>query len=360
MWLGNNEWTKPFRKAIWGADRDEFANTQLHDGIKFAFHALSLDESRIPFQTTLWWRKKEVPKSEKHIDPITGHEWWTTLKQVWFSGRHSDIGGGMQDTRFSNVALGWMIAQLESRNLLAFNKDYLMNDSSKTTVSLPTGNTALFPDPNPWKTTKAADFDAFASAEQNSFWRLMQKLKYYIAQGAWNLLQAIKALVVFITGAGHGRLSRWFTGHRKPGEYTPIEAYRTMNFKDAALYDTFEEIHESVLGRNEPGGWDCPALKGCVPHEARREDGSRVVEWKKNARRRWYFDRNSWWIHRTPGREVTFHEHPATEPDDSVKVRRLARGIEKMFRGNMRFRKNVTPWLGKFLFLASCCRGGNL
>ncbi len=43
-----------------------------------------------------------------------------TALQVWFSGRHSDIGGGLDDPRLSDIALGWMIAQVAKDRKLAF------------------------------------------------------------------------------------------------------------------------------------------------------------------------------------------------------------------------------------------------
>lgn len=36
-----------------------------------------------------------------------------TLKQCWFLGCHSDIGGGTRNPSLSNIALAWMFVQLE-------------------------------------------------------------------------------------------------------------------------------------------------------------------------------------------------------------------------------------------------------
>jgi hypothetical protein len=103
-------------------DRPEFENNELSTRVKYVFHALSLDESRIPFQTTLFF----LPKGYQNEDKKHDKEWDTELKQVWFSGAHSDIGGGMQDSRLSNITLGWLISELETKNLLTFNKNYLV------------------------------------------------------------------------------------------------------------------------------------------------------------------------------------------------------------------------------------------
>jgi hypothetical protein len=240
----------------------------------------------------------------------------------------------MQDPRFSNVTLAWMIAQLESRKLLAFNKDYLMDNSTRTGINLPlpTGTTALSPpDADPWSTRGKADFDGFSSASEGVFWYL-QLAGYWAGKVGWWLLQLCKSGAVIVLKF-HPPWSQWMTGHRTPGDYRPIEGYTAMKQDRLDLYDSFEEIHESVLGRNEPKGWKCPPLKGCKRADGVSEDGTRIRMWKKEGN--------------LGQGEVTFWEHPPSEPDDSYQVRKLARGIERMFRGQMRFKKNVTPWLGE-------------
>jgi hypothetical protein len=47
------------------------------------------------------------------------------LKQVWFSGAHSNVGGGYQDTSQADIALAWMMSQLGG--LLDVDKDYLFD-----------------------------------------------------------------------------------------------------------------------------------------------------------------------------------------------------------------------------------------
>ena len=36
-----------------------------------------------------------------------------TLRQVWFPGVHSNIGGGYDDQQLANITLAWMMSQLE-------------------------------------------------------------------------------------------------------------------------------------------------------------------------------------------------------------------------------------------------------
>jgi len=108
----------------------EYRNTDLSPSIKYAFHALSLDEKRTAFQPTLW----HLPEQRK------GQE----LLQVWFSGVHTDVGGGADDPRLSNITLAWMIAQCTKHNQLSFDYDYLF--------PAPPPNEE--PDTIPWATSK--------------------------------------------------------------------------------------------------------------------------------------------------------------------------------------------------------------
>lgn len=73
-----------------------FHDTQLSSRVHHAFHALAIDEQRNPFQPTLWTN-----------DPVADQ----TLEQVWFTGVHSEIGGGASDTGLSDIALLWMVAR---------------------------------------------------------------------------------------------------------------------------------------------------------------------------------------------------------------------------------------------------------
>jgi hypothetical protein len=86
-----------------------FVNTEVCDNIEHAFHAIALDEHRKHFEPTIW----EQPDRKK---------WPRTLKQCWFTGYHTHVGGG-NDTNnmLPNIALAWMMTQI---------KDFLDIDSS--------------------------------------------------------------------------------------------------------------------------------------------------------------------------------------------------------------------------------------
>lgn len=89
----------------------QFLDTELNQGVLNAFHALALDERRRPFTPTLW-RKKQ-----------SGEHSAVNLKQCWFPGAHTNVGGGYEDQEIADITLAWMIQQCEP--WLAFDRSYL-------------------------------------------------------------------------------------------------------------------------------------------------------------------------------------------------------------------------------------------
>ena len=76
----------------------KFHDTQLNPLVKHARHAIAVDEMRQSFEPTLWTRTE-------------GRD----VKQVWFPGAHSDVGGGYRETGLSDGALAWMVAEAEDK-----------------------------------------------------------------------------------------------------------------------------------------------------------------------------------------------------------------------------------------------------
>lgn len=84
---------------------DEFYDTKMGANVSFARHALAIDEKREDFEPTIWTTRPGVD-----------------LKQVWFAGVHSDIGGSYppdKDTgiRASDTPLKWMIDEATTAGL---------------------------------------------------------------------------------------------------------------------------------------------------------------------------------------------------------------------------------------------------
>jgi len=88
-----------------------FHNTDLGEHVEHAFHALALDEQRENFVPTLWTQKPE--------GTARGQE----LKQVWFAGVHSDVGGGYAEHGMSDIPLAWMASEVAP--YLGIDFDYL-------------------------------------------------------------------------------------------------------------------------------------------------------------------------------------------------------------------------------------------
>ncbi|KAG8735798.1 hypothetical protein FRC10_010150 [Ceratobasidium sp. 414] len=79
----------------------DFPDNVLGPHIERAMHAMSLNEDREDFQVTKFYQTK------------TGKERGQQLRQVWFAGQHTDVGGGWHDHDLSDVALIWMLANVE-------------------------------------------------------------------------------------------------------------------------------------------------------------------------------------------------------------------------------------------------------
>lgn len=79
----------------------------LDPDVGHARHAMAIDEDRADFPRVGWASMKAA------IETKDRHPKW--LKQVWFPGCHSDIGGSYPEpeSRLSDIALDWMIEELK-------------------------------------------------------------------------------------------------------------------------------------------------------------------------------------------------------------------------------------------------------
>lgn len=88
--------------AAW---RFRFYDNQLNPRVQYARHALAIDETRKDFMRVPWGSPKDWPSRPGGMD-------W--LRQVWFAGNHSDVGGSYpeDESRLSDIALKWMVEQV--------------------------------------------------------------------------------------------------------------------------------------------------------------------------------------------------------------------------------------------------------
>lgn len=166
-----------------------FYDTSLGNCIEYAFQALALDERRYSFQPTLW-------------EKLEGNT--TTLRQVWFPGAHSNIGGGYNDQQIATISLAWMVAQCDP--FLDINEDYILDEWDKVEEFYEKNDEKV----RPW-----------------SFGRLWDGVKHIYALGG--------------------------TAVRKPGRYCATDPTNGKETREP-LIDTREYIHPSVRARIKLGG----------------------------------------------------------------------------------------------------------
>ena len=94
--------------VLWrlGAKAYEFHSAALGESVLRGYQALALDETRVAYQPVIW---------------KTGPETRADVRQVWFRGAHSDIGGqlaGFEAARpLANIPLVWMLERCEEAGL---------------------------------------------------------------------------------------------------------------------------------------------------------------------------------------------------------------------------------------------------
>jgi Uncharacterized alpha/beta hydrolase domain (DUF2235) len=96
----------------------EFFDKSLNGNVRYARHALAIDEYRADFDRVPWVNDEDAPNRE-----IAEGAWFT---QYWFAGNHSDIGGSYaeNESRLSDLSLKWMANQAKKAGLLV-NPSYL-------------------------------------------------------------------------------------------------------------------------------------------------------------------------------------------------------------------------------------------
>jgi uncharacterized protein (DUF2235 family) len=94
----------------------KFHDVKLGSNVHCARQALAINERRRAFEPCLW----EVP-----IEPDVKYpRKYERVKQVWFEGVHSDIGGGYEEGGLSDITLRWMVTEAEAVGL-AFDRERL-------------------------------------------------------------------------------------------------------------------------------------------------------------------------------------------------------------------------------------------
>ncbi|KAL3425512.1 hypothetical protein PVAG01_02303 [Phlyctema vagabunda] len=206
----------------------ELRNTELPPTVRHAFQALSLDETRFAFKPTLW----HLPKKS-----VNGVKRNTVLKQCWFSGGHSDVGGGEIDPSLSDVSLAWMISELTERKLLAFDPEYLLEVDN-----LEKGD---------WKSQRWAP----NKGEGGKLGKSEKLVVRVIRALAWffYLDRFIAVMQIF--------MRKEPLGMRTPGMYQR-EGFRTNEFIHASIQD--RKLERLSLPTPSDAHWPCDSLNDWV------------------------------------------------------------------------------------------------
>ncbi|MFJ6086278.1 DUF2235 domain-containing protein [Streptomyces sp. NPDC092369] len=137
---------RPFRWLVERFNRRwSFHDTELSSWVNGAFHALAIDEQRSAFAPTLW-----------HQQPgafAKGQE----LKQVWFAGVHTDIGGGYPESGLSDITLHWMVDHARAYGLEFEADAFTSGGSDRSTAGRPEPET-VDQDPDPTDADDSIEF----------------------------------------------------------------------------------------------------------------------------------------------------------------------------------------------------------
>ncbi len=114
-----------------GFTKKKFPYTINNDAIKMVRHAVAIDEKRKVFPADLWGSDKRF-KSNR-FDPSPEVQ---DVKEVWFAGVHSDVGGGYPETEsaLAKIPLKWMIVEAVEAGLRISELRYkrlVLGDKSK-------------------------------------------------------------------------------------------------------------------------------------------------------------------------------------------------------------------------------------
>lgn len=101
-------------------ERYGFHDTTISRIVEHACHALAIDERRKPFAPTVWKTRSDRKRTE----------------QAWFSGSHSDIGGGHREAGLSLISLQWIASQAAQAGLALDQTllDHVMSRNNREVV----------------------------------------------------------------------------------------------------------------------------------------------------------------------------------------------------------------------------------
>ena len=106
----------------------ELPNDRLSKTVTRACQALALDEERTTFHPQLWDETGDNPATAKLLQRRSTEN--ERITQVWFSGVHSNVGGGYPDDSLAYIPFVWMLGEAQ-RCGLKFKSDYADDPTNK-------------------------------------------------------------------------------------------------------------------------------------------------------------------------------------------------------------------------------------
>lgn len=88
------------------SNKHNWGNTQLDEAVQHGRHAVGMDEMREAFVPAFWTDKNKNIVNDKRV------------VQLWFSGVHSDVGGGYENRDLGNISMAWMVEEAQKLGLL--------------------------------------------------------------------------------------------------------------------------------------------------------------------------------------------------------------------------------------------------
>jgi uncharacterized protein (DUF2235 family) len=130
------EMTRGWSRWVWPLD---LPTRQLSAKVEKACHALALDDERQTFHPLLWDESNEdsVWRGAKSDGPPVGEIDNERVSQVWFSGMHSNVGGGYPDDGMAHESLVWIARQAQKRTGMQLKPDTLDDWTRRCTASAP-------------------------------------------------------------------------------------------------------------------------------------------------------------------------------------------------------------------------------
>ena len=161
--------------------------------MKIGRHAISIDERRCFFRDNLWG------EPFKPGDPHYRFDVKQDIKQVWFAGVHSDVGGSYpepEESGLSKLTLEWM---LREASLAGLHVDPARAAVVLGRMPLPPGEKLPYGKPDPAGTIHESLTGAWWPAEflpHKHFNKLTRKVEWRIPLGARRLIPLDKSIVM--------------------------------------------------------------------------------------------------------------------------------------------------------------------